>query len=108
MDKRVSHSLFSRIILIAAILATLGAGFWVASVLLEPVPLPMAPIKKAVKFDTKNDVSGNSVFNDLNAIGPKKVEAGELGRQNPFAPVIIEAATTTATSFTEEKATTTQ
>jgi len=105
MDKRVSHSLFSRIILIAAILATLGAGFWVASVLLEPVPLPLAPIKKAVKFDTKNDVSGNSVFNDLNAIGPKKVEAGELGRQNPFAPIIAIEETTTTSSVTEEKTT---
>lgn len=99
MPARVSHSLFSRLILMAAILATLGAGFWVASLMLEPAPLPMIPSKKAVKFDSKNDVSGNKVFNDLRALGPKKLEAGELGRVNPFAPVVVQ----TTSSMEESK-----
>lgn len=99
-DSRVAPSIFSRILLIVAVVAALVAGYWLVSQALEPVPLPPAPLTKpAVRFDTKADVSKHPVFTQLEPIGPAAVDAGTLGRQNPFVP-IQSATPTRATSST--------
>lgn len=90
MNKRFAPSLFSRLILLLAVSATLIAAYWVGTQVLEPVPVPFSvPAQRTVKFDVRADVSKNSVFTSLLPIGPAAVEPGVLGRTNPFlAPTI--------------------
>ena len=88
MNTSVSPTLISRITLVIVILASVASAFWAGTKFLEPVTVPPPPPAKGyVKFNVKTDVSKNPVFAGLEALGPKKIESGELGRQNPFVPV---------------------
>lgn len=82
------------------VVACLVAAFWVGLQALEPVPVPpLPPAKAQVRFDPKVDVSNNPMFKRLEPLGPGAVEAGTLGRVNPFAPV-LPASTATGTQAT--------
>lgn len=94
MNKRFAPSLFSRLILLLAISATLIAAYWVGMQVLEPVPVPFSvPAQRTVQFDARADVSKNSVFTSLLPIGPSAVEPGVLGRTNPFLEPVIPSST---------------
>jgi hypothetical protein len=101
MNTSVSPTLISRITLVIVILASVAAAFWAGAKFLEPVTVPPPPPSKGyVKFNVKTDVSKNPVFAGLEALGPKKIESGELGRQNPFVPVPKPVETSTTTTST--------
>lgn len=100
MAQRFASSLFSKLMTVIMVVACLVAAFWVALQALEPVPVPpLPPAKAQVKFDPKVDVSNNAMFKRLEPLGPGAIEAGTLGRVNPFAPV-IPASAATGTSAT--------
>lgn len=97
---RVSPSIFSRIILVVVVLASLGGGLWVVSQLLEPVAVPPPPLHKAaITFNPASDVSKNLVFQGLQPLGPMTVEPGEMGRLNPFLPVTVPNPASSTPSF---------
>jgi hypothetical protein len=110
MANRAS-SVFSRILLVFLVFATIGVGFYIGMTLLEPVAVPFSlPGKSLVKFDPRADVSKNAVFQTLRMIGPTEVLPGVLGRINPFVPVpppVFSTSTAPATSTVETVATTT-
>lgn len=94
-DSRISPSLFSRLLLIVAVAASLVAAYWVVAQALEPVPIPELPrTAPTVRFDPKADVSQHPVFEQLQPIGPATVERGPVGRQNPFVPAATSSAAT--------------
>ncbi len=106
MADRIVPSFFSRFVLIVVIFTTIGAGFYVGSMFLEPVAVPLPGLQKAsVKFDVRSDVSKNPVFLTLQAIGPSQILPGQLGRVNPFAE-LPPPATATSTSPTSTTVTT--
>lgn len=98
MNNRVAPSLFSRIVLILAVAASLGVAYWVGSQALEPVFVPLnVPARRAVSFDPKADVSKNPVFQILQPLGPEGIDPGVLGRQNPFVAPTSAAPSTSTT-----------
>ncbi|MEO5927916.1 MAG: hypothetical protein ABIO72_04305 [Patescibacteria group bacterium] len=95
-----SSSLFSKIVMLLLAVACLVSVYWFGMQVLEPVLVPPAPpAKSKVTFNPTSDVSQSPVFQQLEPLGPIHVDAGALGRPNPFvplpAPVVV---TSTATS----------
>lgn len=106
-SEKPAASLFSKVITLVLVFVCLGAAFYFGSQFLEPVDVPPPPpVRAQVRFNPKADVSKNEVFQRLEPYGPTKVEPGETGRLNPFAPVevVIERATTTANATTVDSA----
>jgi hypothetical protein len=81
--------------------ASLGAAFWFGSQALEPVPIPPPPPTKSnVTFNANADVSKHPMFQRLEPLGPSLIDAGELGRVNPFVPAPLRASATSTASST--------
>ncbi len=97
--------LISRLLTLAFAMASVVAMFWIGSQVAAPVFVPAAPLAKArVVFDARADVSQQPVFQRLEPMGPEAVQSPNLGRVNPFAPVlppVIETTTSTSTSSTQ-------
>jgi hypothetical protein len=103
MPQRVTPPLISRILMLLLAVACVLAAFWFGSQALEPVPIPpAAPTRSKVIFNRNADVSQNPTFTQLQPLGPETVEAGTLGRMNPFAPVIHAAVSSTAATSTPQ------
>lgn len=96
MARRAS-SLFSRIITLVLVAVCLMAVFWIASLALAPVEVPVpAPSKMRVVFDPSVDVSKQPLFQHLEPLGPEKVDVGMRGRMNPFLPVATPVVSTSS------------
>jgi lipoprotein-anchoring transpeptidase ErfK/SrfK len=119
MLQRSAPPIFSRIIMVLMAIASLGAAFWFGMQALEPVPVPPPPpAKSRVTFNPNVDVSKNTVFQRLEPLGPATIEPGELGRVNPFVPImapststapeLVMATSTTSTTSTSDIPTSTQ
>lgn len=92
-------SLFSKIVMLLLAAACLVAVFWFGSQALEPVSIPpLPPGKSRVTFNPTSDVSQKSLFQRLEPLGPVQVEAGTLGRPNPFVPLPVPIVVTSTTS----------
>jgi len=103
MQPRVTPPLISRILMLLLAVACILAAFWFGSQALEPVPVPpSAPMRSQVIFNRSADVSQNPAFTRLEPLGPETVEAGTLGRMNPFAPVVHAAVSSTSATSTSQ------
>ncbi|MBD3281899.1 hypothetical protein GF391_04085 [Candidatus Uhrbacteria bacterium] len=88
--------IFSRILFAVSALVMVGVVFIFVSRALEPANIiPVAPPKKAEKFNPKADVSNNPSFDQLQEDHIKDVPDMPMGRENPFQSIVTPAATTT-------------
>lgn len=79
-----SHILHRIVLLISAV-GVLAIAWWVGSRAIEPVPPPPIPPPKAsVSFDPRVDVRTHPLFNTLQALYRGQLDAGIVGRANPF------------------------
>lgn len=81
-----ASTVFHRVVLILSAMGALGAAAWIGFRLFEPVAIPpIPPPKPAVSFDKRADIRNNPLFGGLRTVLRGEVEAGTMGRRNPFS-----------------------
>lgn len=94
-------SLFSRLLVVVALLMIIGLGYWFVQTSFAPVPVPSAAVSRGtVRFDPALDVSKNELFFHLRPLGDQDIQLPNLGRPNPFIPIPPPPVATTSTSST--------
>lgn len=97
MKKPLLKVILLRSALVVAACAVVYFGYLLVGIYLSPVPVPPAiPAKKSVTFDPALDVSKQPTFTQLQSLGAVNVSSTNLGRDNPFLPVVTSTLTSSA------------